>query len=266
MFDFPIIDAHIHPFMEPENRLICYDRPQTREEMVQTLKGSGVTACCGSVIKSAEIHDFAYIKEKNQDALRFQKLYPDFYLPGINVHAAFPAESCAEIETMYQKHGVRWIGELVCYMAGCMEGFNCDGLYPVYDLAQQLEMPVNIHQANMADLEPILANFPKLKLVMAHPDEKPTYMARLALMKRYPNLHLDLSGTGLFRWGMLRYGVSEVGAERFLFGTDFPICNVSMNIHAILSEGLTDAENRLIFSENFLRLTGLQAPGNQHGI
>ena len=41
-------------------------------------------------------------------------------------------------------------------------------------------------------------------------------------MKRFENAWLDLSGTGLFRYGMLVHGVNEAGFERFLFGTDYP--------------------------------------------
>jgi len=66
---------------------------------------------------------------------------------------------------------------------------------------------------------------------------------------------MDLSGTGLFRWNMLKYGVDLCGADRFLFGSDFPICSPGMNLYGVLSENLTDAECRLIFSENFKRLT-----------
>ncbi len=76
-------------------------------------------------------------------------------------------------------------------------------------------------------------------------------------MEKYPNLYQDLSGTGLFRWGMLQYGIRRTGADRFLFGSDFPICNIGMNIGAILSEGICDEDLQKIFSGNFRRLINL---------
>nr|MBQ4318691.1 amidohydrolase family protein [Clostridia bacterium] len=76
-------------------------------------------------------------------------------------------------------------------------------------------------------------------------------------MEKYPNAYLDLSGTGLFRYAMLAHGVNRVGAERFLFGTDFPVCNAAMQVAAVLSEYLTDEDYELIFSGNAKRLLGL---------
>ena len=75
-------------------------------------------------------------------------------------------------------------------------------------------------------------------------------------MKRFPTLHWDISGTGLFRWGMLKYLVDTCGAEKLLFGTDFPICNIAMQIHGVLSEHIPDEARAAIFSGNFDRLCG----------
>ncbi len=254
MFDFEIIDAHIHPFVDRADCFGPYGWPETPQEFVSDLQSCGIRRACGSAIIKSRAEDFDTVRDCNRDALKFRELYPDFFLPGISVHAAFPEESCRELEEMHRQ-GVRWIGELVSYMAGTSE-YSVKSLHPVYDLAQSLGLPVNIHQHELDDIEKILLDFPGLKVVMAHPGEAPTYLARLALMKRYPNLYLDLSGTGLFRWGMLRHGVREVGAERFLFGSDYPVCNPAMYVHGVLCEKLSKRDYELIFAENFLRISG----------
>ncbi len=255
MFDFEIIDSHIHPFVDLENNLSYYGTPHSFDEMAKMLKEIGISKACGSIILNKSIDSFEAIRKCNRDVLMFQRLHPDFYRPGISIHADFPEESCRELEIMYTECGVRWIGELVSYMVGT-ENFSCTSLYPVFDLAQKLGMPVNVHQANLADIEKVVQNFPALKLVMAHPGEKYIYTARVNLMKQYPNLYLDISGTGIFRWGMLKYGVDEVGPERFLFGTDFPVCNAATYIHGVLAEKLGKKAEELIFAGNFRRLTG----------
>ena len=56
---------------------------------------------------------------------------------------------------------------------------------------------------------------------------------------------------------MLSYGVHKVGAERFLFGTDYPICNPRMYVQAVLQEHLTDEERELIFHKNASRILGM---------
>ena len=68
------------------------------------------------------------------------------------------------------------------------------------------------------------------------------------------NVYLDISGTGLFRYGMLKHLVSSVGAERILFGSDYPICNPNMYIAGVEFEKLTDHEKDLIFAENAKKL------------
>ena len=66
---------------------------------------------------------------------------------------------------------------------------------------------------------------------------------------------MDLSGTGLFRQGMLRYGIDMFGAERFIFGSDYPTCNPSMFIGGIALDTLiSEDEKKLIFAENAKRL------------
>ena len=72
-------------------------------------------------------------------------------------------------------------------------------------------------------------------------------MRHLRRMKLSRNYFLDLSGGGLYRYGMLRRGVDECGAERFLFGTDYPICGPATYVGGVAQDDLlTPAEKRLI--------------------
>lgn len=75
-------------------------------------------------------------------------------------------------------------------------------------------------------------------------------------MKKHENLCLDLSGTGLFRYGVLKYLIREVGADRILFGTDYPICNPRMYVEAIYGEEITEEERELVFHGNVERILG----------
>ena len=76
-------------------------------------------------------------------------------------------------------------------------------------------------------------------------------------MKKFPNLYLDISGTGLFRYGLLASSVKTVGSERILFGTDYPICNPRMYVQAVLGEHVTDKEKENILYGNAKRLLGI---------
>jgi predicted TIM-barrel fold metal-dependent hydrolase len=132
-------------------------------------------------------------------------------------------------------------------------------MFKIYDLVQNLGLPINIHPADFAEMKTVCENFPDLKLVIAHPTDGAGMQERFEFIKKYPNAHLDLSGTGLFRWGMLRHGINLAGKDKILFGSDFPICNPAMYVQGVLFEHLSDAEFEAVFSGNFKRLTGMLA-------
>ena len=95
---------------------------------------------------------------------------------------------------------------------------------------------------------------PSITFVFAHPGEINQIKKHIEIMNNTPNVFLDLSGTGLFRYGMLKRLVTEAGADRILFGTDYPICNPGMYVGGVYYEDITEAEKRLIFSENAKRI------------
>lgn len=256
MYDFSCVDAHVHPFIDQANNIGMYGTPDSPENMVDLLKQAGITLCCGSVIHKGWRARPEAMQKCNADCFKFAEMFPDFVIPGIIVHAAFPEESCAEIEKYWKTGKLHWLGEIVPYTTGT-NTYAMEDLFPVYDLASSLGLPINIHPISAADVAKVAELFPKLNVVMAHPGEKANVMEKLALMKERTNLYLDLAGTGLFRWGMLKYMVNEIGAERFLFGTDFPVCNAAMNRTAVISENLSASDLELIFSGNFRRLTHL---------
>ncbi len=250
--DYPIIDAHIHPFISKENS-ICFFLPElTCEGFFAEQRKVGIAKSCGSVLHRGPT-TWDDILNMNRQALKLQELYPDDYIPGIHVHGDFPEESCQELEYMKREHGVMWVGELVAYMMH-NGPYDSPGMYKIYDAIQSLDMVVNIHCSDLPLIENILKNFPKLKFVLAHPEDTSNAQARFDLISRYPNAHIDISGTGLFRWGMLRYAIDICGSEKILFGSDFPICSPGMNLGGTLAEHLTPTERKNVLHDNFMRL------------
>ena len=252
-----VIDAHIHPFIDQTNNIAVYGSPGSLDEFIAELKRAGITHACGSVIQRNEAATFDDIIRLNRAALEIQRRYPNFYIPGVHVHSRYPEESCRELEQLYAL-GVRWIGELVPYL---METgtYAEPGLRDVFALAQDLGMPVNLHlwPSPMSELETLVADFPRLKVVLAHPGDHGEAVERFTTTAKYENLFMDVSGTGLFRWNMLRYAIDLCGSEKLLFGSDFPICSPGMNLHGVLAEHLSETELVNVLYQNFERLTGL---------
>lgn len=249
-----IIDAHVHPFIQSEDNtgLFRYGGPQTPDEFVNGLKRAGITKACGSVIRSVDCDDFTLVRQLNDDAIEFGRMFPDFFVPGVHIHPLHVDDSCREIERVHSL-GVKLVGELVPYMMGYDLYFQKNA-YEVYELMQSLGMVLSIHPTTDEDLESLMRTFPHLTVIVAHPGEKPEYEAHLDRMSRYENAFLDICGTGLFRNNLLRYGIDRVGYERFIFGTDYPICNPAMQVHGVLYEDLTDNEIEAILAGNFHKL------------
>ncbi|NLF92576.1 MAG: amidohydrolase [Oligosphaeraceae bacterium] len=253
--DYEIIDAHLHPFLHPDCCINQYQAVQTVEGFVAHLRQQGISLCAGSIVRKLAGDDFTPIRALNQDALEFRQQYPGFYLPGAHVHSQFPDESCQELERLHAQ-GVRLIGELVPYYMA-WDAYAVSSMNPVWDLASQLGYVVSIHPTTLEDIEQLLTLFPKLNVIIAHPGERADYLQKLALLKRHPNAYLDICGTGLFRHGMLAYGVKEVGVERFLFGSDFPVCSAAMQVGGVLGENLTRKQREAIFAGNARKLFAL---------
>ncbi len=253
---FEIIDFHTHPFLEARGN-ICAHAACTGNSLswfMQTLDKAGITRFCGSVL-NGRTSDLESMLAENRDALRIRDSAKGRYVPGFHVSPLYVDQSISEIRYAAGQ-GVRLIGELVPYMKG-WEDYSCPELSPVLDAAEEYGMLISLHTNQLDQMEKAAKAHKGLKFVFAHPGEKDTLLKHIEIMKSLSNVYLDLSGTGVFRYGMLRRLVDEVGADRILFGSDFPICNPFCYVASVLGEELNDEERAQIFSGNARRLLGL---------
>ena len=254
--DFDIIDMHTHPFTTADTRFGRYWQQETLENFLAVMEQCNIHKFAGSVIaKAASAQNFDQIVLLNETALRLRDKYPEKYIPGIQVHGGFPVESCKMLHEMYDR-GVRLVGELVPYMLSTGE-YTSPGMMEIFREVEALGMVANIHCGTDEELAAIATAFPKLKLVSAHPGDGGACVSKIATIAKFENLYMDLSGTGLFRWGMVEYAIRTCGAEKLLFGSDMPICNPAANLYAVLSENISTEAAKLILGDNFRRLTGI---------
>ena len=258
---YKIIDFHMHPYASMNQSICKYKEPlgMTPADMAADMERCGISRWCGSVIDTTVAgdsynEDFSLTRRLNDAAIALAAEDPRL-IPGIHIHPAFPEESYAEVERAYAA-GVRMIGELVPYSKGWRD-YSDPALYDIFELAGRLGMIVSYHSMDDDQMEAMIRSHPHTVFVAAHPGEYDKYMKHLDRLKRYDNAYLDLSGTGLFRYGMLAYGVKTVGSERLLFGSDYPVCSPGMNIGAVLYEKLTEDAYENIFCRNAERLLGI---------
>jgi len=264
--NYEIIDFHTHPFTNDYNNICSHIEycNMSAESTLTYLKSLGISKICGSTIcrnvpeYAPYENDWEMIAASNEAALELKEQYEDFYIPGFHVHPAYVQKSCDEIERM-SKMGIRLIGELVPYLHGWMD-YSCKAFDEILDVATAYNMVVSVHTISERpdEIDEMIKKHPKTVFVAAHPEEAGTFRRHLQRMKYSENYYLDLSGTGLFRHGMLRHGIDEYGPERFLFGSDYPTCNPAMFIGGVLLDTMiTEKEKELILSGNAKRLLNL---------
>lgn len=247
---FEIIDFHVHPFL-CDNENSCFYKDVVKCDVSADMKEEGVSRFCGSVLNGCG-DDFERIKRANALAFEIKEALGESYVPGIHINPNFVEESIEEAE-LYFKKGIKLIGELVPYYHGW--DYDHKGLFEIFDALG--ECTVSLHRMDFDKMEELIKSFKNITFVIAHPGDAPEVKSHIELMKRQENAYLDLSGTGLFRYGMLKKLCCEVGAERILFGTDYPICNLKMYIAGVLGEKISDREKELIFAGNAKRILGI---------
>lgn len=264
---FTIIDFHTHPFLYPESNICRYKDhcAMTVGGIVPDLQGAGISCFCGSVIRKredvarragVEPDDLSWwdvVHACNEEMLALRETLGAAYVPGMMVHPDYVAQSTAEMERLYAR-GVRLVGELVPYSHG-WEDYSCPGFSKILDAAQDLGMVVSIHSMGDDAMDAMAKAHPGCRIVFAHPGDGEPVERHMTRLKGSGSFYLDLSGTGLFRHGVLRALIDQVGADKILFGTDYPVCNPYMYVGGVgLDPLISEEEKQMIFSGNARRL------------
>jgi hypothetical protein len=71
---------------------------------------------------------------------------------------------------------------------------------------------------------------------------------------RHKNTHIDLSGSGIERVGILERAVREIGADRVLYGSDFTSNEPAAVIARVKNAFLTAQDREKILFRNVSRL------------
>lgn len=149
-------------------------------------------------------------------------------------------------------------------------------LYPLYDVASRLRVPVLIHTGTSGvgagmeggggvrldygrpiHIDEIAASFPRLRIVMAH-FGWPWAEEAIAIALHKKNVYVDLSGW-LPRYipqTVIRY-VDTLLREKALFGSDYPLINPKRCIEEFRSMGLREETLERLLYRNAAELLGL---------
>lgn len=260
--DYEIIDFHTHPYKDVDDCTSVHKAyiKKSLDETLRIMDDNGVSKFCGTVISHAIPKDkeeaWKLFKKFNDDALFLKDYYKGRYIPGFHVHPEFKEESIKEIDRFHNA-GVNLLGELVPWRY-FYEVYSTDSMNEILDYASQKGMVLSIHPTTFDDMDELCKNHPNLIIVGAHPNEGATFSRHIERAKKFKNYYVDLSGSGIHRYGATRRLVNEIGAEKVIFGSDYAISNLQMYVDGIVRDTLLSSEEkRLILAENTKRILKL---------
>jgi predicted TIM-barrel fold metal-dependent hydrolase len=202
-------------------------------DMVQSMDRCGIQKAVAIHFVSAlrTPDDFA---QANRYVAEQVDCYPDRLVGAVVVNPLFRQLALEEIERFHEL------------------GFRAVKLHPIFhghyhvnggvvdeiaDLAGQLELPIVIHSdfaspvCSPYEILALARRYPRTTFVLLHLGLQ-SEMCKFTpgLVKDTPNVILDTSQTPDFPRDVFARPVQIVGAERVLFGSDGPECDVSLNL------------------------------------
>jgi predicted TIM-barrel fold metal-dependent hydrolase len=177
------------------------------------------------------------------------------------------------------KRAIEDLGLRGLKLAPGIQGFypNDPALYPLYDKAQELGIPILFHAGMTWEprakagysqpiyFEDVAHDFPELKIVLAHL-AWPWVLEAVSLALKYPNLYLDTSALyfdnpkDFIHFAMAKQVPLTVWErslrKQLVFGSNYPRVEIKNMAAAVRSLGLSQGCLELVFRANAERLLG----------
>lgn len=141
-----------------------------------------------------------------------------------------------------------------------IQGFpiDCPGFQKLYALCEKENMPILAHTgdgrydySNPNRLLPLLRSHPGLTVVGGHFAGWGIWESAWTALHGEPNLYVDCSSALCYiPADVSKKIIRAFGADRVLFGTDYPLHPVKRELRLFWELGLEPEENRRILSEN----------------
>jgi len=261
-----IIDFHTHIYPDPlarkGSRSICefYDLQSDLDGSAQALLTEGKKVGIEAFVLLPVSIKPEHVRSINRFTAEEVKNHKEFIGFG-TIHPAMEhlTDELAEIETLGLK-GVKIHPDTQRFP------MDDERMYPVYD-ALQGRMPILIHcgdprydYSHPQRLKKILREFPRLTVIAAHLGGWSVFDTAFACLKD-ENCFVDISSSMMFlSKEQMEYYIAGYGADRVLFGSDFPLWSPAQEVESFLKLNLTQEEREKIAYRNALRILGEKLP------
>ena len=243
-----ILDSHAHVDVVPA--LGWYD---TAEKLIERMDEAGIAkaAISGYMNAPGPIPDGLKVIE---DAVA---AYPDRLIGYARMDPWFDEQCIALLDEAVLKRGFRGVKLHPAHYT----------VHPFGELtvnlvrrAGELGAPVLFHSGDEImclpyQIDRLALQCPDTVIILAHIGGFFSGEAALDVAERRANVFVDTSEIPLP--DMVRKAVHRLGADKVLFGTDAPCCDIKLEIMKVKLAGLKPHEEQLVMCENYARLMDL---------
>ena len=132
--------------------------------------------------------------------------------------------------------------------------------YPIYARLEELGWPMLFHSGTYPHSNPLAIavaarDFPSVPFILGHFGLADLSWECFPAAALAANVYVDTTANPMVR--VLREWVDRFGAERMLWGSDFPFYNVQYERDKLQALGVTEENRQLIAGENAHRLYGI---------
>jgi uncharacterized protein len=274
----PVFDAHIHvgPYdqMKDEARRVMMggrndlDRLErirsSADELLKTMDAEGIARA--ALINSVAPDVIGITDLVNPWIARYVEGHRDRLVPVGGIHPRYSRDVAGDVKRLLDVYRLGAIKLHPPHMELAANAYRteCPSLADVYRLAGEAKRPVLIHTgtsvfpcarntyADPMACDDVAVDFPQTTIVLCHAGRPLWYDTAFFLLRRHPNVMLDISSIPPKKLLDVLPRISEA-ADRVLWGTDWPskgVGSMRQNVEDFLSLPLSDAARRKILFDN----------------
>lgn len=203
--------------------------------------------------------DPTMIRRANEAAAELVSLDPELFILGVSPDPFHLDDSLALVEEWVRQRGARIIGEIVPYIGKYdREGPAMDA---IYEQAVALDVPLNNHSSTPEDsaaVDRLASRHPNARIILAHVGGTWAWRQGVEVARRHDNVWLDTSGWVMVAGGSMEVALRELGASKFVFGIDYPLCDIDSWIARLERLPLSDSDRERIAWRNAAELMKLE--------
>ncbi len=261
-----IIDCHCHIYPQKiAHKAVAaigdfYHIPMKNDGTVETLLANGEKAGVTNFIVHSAATTAHQVKSVNEFVAKEVSLHPH-KLIGFGTLHPYSEDMEGDVQHLLEL-GLKGVKIHHDFLKMPVDDPSC---FKIYELCSHYGIPICLHtgdkrydNTNPNRLAPLAKRYPKLKIIAAHFGGYTIWEDAAKVLPDIENIYVDCSSSFEFlSQDKAREILRAYGAERVLFGTDYPMWNHVDEIRLIEGLGLTEDELGLIYHKNAEKLLGL---------